>query len=76
MVRHFSLPPWLPQFSRSANQRKARSPGAKKYSPPRVTTKAGRPCSRRRIGCCGMVKEPLPPVAPVMGLPTVYQAGF
>ena len=25
----------------------------------RVTTKAGRPCSRRRIGCCGMVKASL-----------------
>ena len=41
--------------SKAANQRRARRPGAKKYSPPRVTTNRGRPCSRRRIGCCGMV---------------------
>ena len=36
--------------SSSASQRIARRPGAKQYSPPRVTTNGGRFLSRRRIG--------------------------
>lgn len=33
---------------RSAGQRNAVNPGVQQYSPPRVTTKFGRLCSRRR----------------------------
>ena len=36
----------------------------KQYSPPRLTTNAGSPCMRRRIGCCGTVNWPLPSFAP------------
>ena len=51
------VPRWRPpQVSSSASQRSARRPGAKQYSPPRVTTNGGRSCSRRRIGRCGIVK--------------------
>ena len=45
----------------------ARRPGAKQYSPPRVTTNGGRSCSRRRIGRWGMVKLPEPSFGPTSG---------
>ena len=55
------------QASRSASQRSARRPGAKQYSPPRVTTKGGRFCRRRRIGSCGMVNDATPSRGPTSG---------
>jgi hypothetical protein len=54
LVRHSA------QVSCSASQRRARSPGRKQYSPPRVTTKLGMFCRRRRMGCSGMVTVPVP----------------
>ena len=42
-------------------------PGAKKYSPPRVTTKGGRFCSLRRIGRWGIVKLLDPSFGPTRG---------
>ena len=39
----------------------------KKYSPPRVTTKRGKPWRRRRTGRRGMVKSPVPSLAPTTG---------
>ena len=36
----------------------------KQYSPPRLTTKAGSPCKRRRIGCCGIGEPPAAVVRP------------
>ena len=62
----------LPDFfghavvSRSASQRSAFRPGMKQYSPPRLTTKAGSPLRRRRIGCFGMVNSP-PSFLPTSG---------
>src|SRR5262249_10340524 len=50
---HRSLSCWLVVVvvyeSSSDNQRSALIEGAKQYSPPRVVTKRGNPCSRRRI---------------------------
>ena len=50
--------------SRSASQRRARRPGAKQYSPPRVTTKGGTSGSRRRIGVAGDGEGPRAVVRP------------
>ena len=41
----------------SASQRRARSPGRKQYSPPRVTTNCGKPCSRIRRWTLGYIKD-------------------
>ena len=48
---------------RSASQRRARSPGMKQYSPPRVTTKRGNPRSSLGIG---FLRDRVPAV-PVVG---------
>ena len=50
--------PALPHGWGSASQRRARRPGMKAYSPPRVTTKRARPCRRLGIGRRGIEKEP------------------
>ena len=55
------------QVFRSASQRSADRLGPKQYSPPRVTTKLGKPCRRRRIGRSGMVNVPVPSPAPTSG---------
>src|SRR5262249_46363721 len=52
---------------RSASQRRARSPGMKPYSPPRVTTNRGNPTSRLRTGRCGTVKPASDSFAPMTG---------
>src|SRR5207244_191706 len=57
----------ISQVSSSASQRNARRPGAKQYSPPRVTTNGGRLSSRRRIGRRGIVNTPEPSFAPTSG---------
>ena len=40
-----------------ASQRKARSPGMKQYSPPRVMTNCGRPRRSLGIGRCGIEND-------------------
>ena len=57
-------PPSIAQVSNSASQRRARRPGAKQYSPPRVTTNGGRAWSRRRIGPLRDRERPGPVVRP------------
>ena len=49
----------------AASQRSAPSPGTKQYSPPRVIVKREISCSRRRIGCLGIVYIPVPLLLPV-----------
>ena len=53
-------------FQRLASQCSPRTLGIKQYSPPRVLTSRGTLCRRLRTGRCGIVKVPLPSLAPAI----------
>src|SRR5207247_9930054 len=57
----------FPHVVSSPSHRSARRPGAKQYSPPRVTTKGGSSCRRRRMGRWGIVKLLDPLLGPTRG---------